>query len=134
MLRVLLPLFIFSLTSSVRGKDAAQKYTTKYDGVDLESVVKNERLLKSYVDCLLDKGRCTPDGLELKKNMPDAIETDCSKCSEKQKEGSDFIMEYLIDHKPEYWEALEVKYDPDGAYKRRYLEAKRNEVGAEAVE
>jgi hypothetical protein len=67
-------------------------------------------------------------------NMPDAIETDCSKCSEKQKEGSDFIMEYLIDHKPEYWEALEVKYDPDGAYKRRYLEAKRNEVRAEAVE
>lgn len=42
------------------------KYTTKYDNVDLQEIIHNERLLKNYVDCLLDKGKCTPDGLELK--------------------------------------------------------------------
>lgn len=41
-------------------------YTTKYDNVDIEEVIKNERLLKNYVDCLLEKGHCTPDGIELR--------------------------------------------------------------------
>lgn len=42
------------------------KYTTKYDNVDIDQVLGNERLLKNYVDCLLDKGSCTPDAMELK--------------------------------------------------------------------
>lgn len=41
-------------------------YTTKYDNIDLDEIIHNDRLLKNYVDCLLEKGRCTPDGLELK--------------------------------------------------------------------
>lgn len=56
--------------------------------------------------------------------MPDAIETDCSKCSAKQKEGSDFIMKYLIDNKPDMWTPLEQKYDPNGTYKAKYLASK----------
>lgn len=42
------------------------KYTTKYDNVDLDEIIKSERLLKNYVNCLLEKGKCTPDGTELK--------------------------------------------------------------------
>lgn len=61
-------------------------------------------------------------------NMPDAIETDCIKCSDKQKEGSEVIMTYLIDNKPEYWNLLQEKYDPTGSYKKRYLEGKMREV------
>lgn len=44
----------------------AEKYTTKYDNVDLDEIVKSDRLLKNYVNCLLEKGKCTPDGAELK--------------------------------------------------------------------
>ncbi|XP_044264422.1 ejaculatory bulb-specific protein 3-like [Tribolium madens] len=124
----LLPLYLFLFIHSGWSEDTTHKYTTKYDNIDLENVVKNERLLKNYVYCLLEKGRCSPDGLELKKNMPDAIETDCSKCSEKQKEGSDFIMRYLIDNKPDYWKALEAKYDPDGTYKKRYFDSQKHEI------
>ncbi|RZC33498.1 chemosensory protein [Asbolus verrucosus] len=120
-------LVIFSTFALVSVRTAENKYTTKYDSINLEDVVKNERLLKNYMNCLLEKGRCTPDGFELRKNIPDAIATDCSKCSEKQKEGANFIMKYLIDHEPEYWKSLEVKYDPDGTYKRKYLESKENE-------
>lgn len=54
-------LLVFAL--SVSGED---KYTTKYDDIDLENAVKNDRLMKMYVNCLLEKGKCTPDGLELK--------------------------------------------------------------------
>ncbi|XP_066263141.1 ejaculatory bulb-specific protein 3-like isoform X1 [Euwallacea similis] len=110
------------------------KYTTKYDNVDINDIIHNERLLKNYVFCLLDKASCTPDGLELKKNMPDAVETNCSKCSDKQREGSEVMMRYLIDNKPEYWNPLQEKYDPTGSYKQRYLESKRVEVEVKPVD
>lgn len=131
------------------------QYTTKYDNVDINDIIHNDRLLKGYVNCLLDKGPCTADGLELKsmffrvisfgiltknnqfvllpENMPDAIETNCSKCSDKQREGSEVMMQYLIDNKPEYWNPLQEKYDPTGSYRKRYLDSKKAEVGVEPV-
>nr|CAD7446219.1 unnamed protein product [Timema bartmani] len=53
-------------------------------------------------------------------NLPDALHTDCSKCSEKQKEGSDKVIHFLIDNKPELWKELEAKFDPQGEYKKKY--------------
>nr|QIJ45712.1 chemosensory protein [Glyphodes pyloalis] len=100
-------------------------YTTKYDGVDLNQVLGNERLLTNYVNCLLDLGPCTPDAKELKKNLPDAIQNDCKKCSDRQREGSDQVMQYIIDHRAEDWEKLEKKYNSDGSYKKKYLENKQ---------
>lgn len=43
-----------------------EKYTTKYDSFDIDSVLSNRRLLESYVNCLLEKGKCTKEGVELK--------------------------------------------------------------------
>ena len=43
-----------------------EKYTTKYDNVNYEEIIHSERLLQNYVNCLLDKGKCTPDANELK--------------------------------------------------------------------
>nr|ALR72519.1 chemosensory protein 5 [Colaphellus bowringi] len=98
----------------------AEKYTTKYDNVDLDTILKSDRLLKNYVNCLLDKGNCTPDGAELKKVLPDALQTDCSKCSDVQKRGSKKIIRYLIDNKAEWYKELEAKYDKNGVYKKKY--------------
>lgn len=42
------------------------KYTTKYDNIDVDSILSSKRLLKNYLNCLLDKGPCTADGRELK--------------------------------------------------------------------
>ncbi|XP_031367121.1 ejaculatory bulb-specific protein 3-like [Apis dorsata] len=98
------------------------KYTTKYDNVDIDVVLNTERLLNGYVNCLLDQGPCTPDAAELKKNLPDALENECSPCSEKQKEIADKVVQFLIDNKPEIWVLLEAKYDPTGAYRQHYLQ------------
>uniref|UniRef100_A0A6P7FY73 Ejaculatory bulb-specific protein 3-like n=1 Tax=Diabrotica virgifera virgifera TaxID=50390 RepID=A0A6P7FY73_DIAVI len=100
----------------------AQKYTTKYDNVDLDTIIKSDRLLLNYVNCLLEKGKCTADGLELKKYLPDALLTDCSKCSEAQKKGSKKIIRHLIDNKPDWYTELEAKYDKDRTYKKKYEE------------
>jgi hypothetical protein len=48
---------------------AAEKpktYTTKYDNVDIDSILSNSRILSNYIKCLLDEGPCTPDGRELR--------------------------------------------------------------------
>ncbi|KAJ8928810.1 hypothetical protein NQ314_018576 [Rhamnusium bicolor] len=99
-----------------------EKYTTKYDNVDLDEIIKSDRLLKNYVNCLLEKGNCTPDGTELKKVLPDALHTECSKCSETQKNGSKKIIRFLIDNKAEWYKELEAKYDKEGSYKKKYQE------------
>ena len=102
--------------------NSEDKYTTKYDDIDINVVLNNERLLRGYVNCLLDRGSCTPDAAELKKNLPDALAHGCSACSEKQKEIADKLSQFLIDNKEEEWSLLEAKYDPSGAYRRRYLQ------------
>ncbi|CAK1551421.1 unnamed protein product [Leptosia nina] len=101
-------------------------YTTKYDEVNLDEVLSSERLLNGYVNCLLDIGPCTPDAKELRKNLPDAIENDCKKCSIRQREGADRVMEYIIDNRPNDWAKLEEKFNPDGSYRLQYL-AKKNQ-------
>ncbi|KAL1459680.1 hypothetical protein WDU94_011637 [Cyamophila willieti] len=95
-------------------------YTTKYDNVDLDEILANDRLFSNYYKCLLDQGNCSPDGAELKKVLPDAIASDCGGCSDKQKEGAKKIFKFLIEKKPEQWKALEAKYDPSGSYKTKY--------------
>lgn len=44
-------------------------YSTKYDNIDINAIIKNDRLLNNYVGCLMDEKPCTPDGAELKSNF-----------------------------------------------------------------
>nr|CAD7427898.1 unnamed protein product [Timema monikensis] len=99
-----------------------EKYTTKYDGVDLGDIIKNERLWKGYFNCLIEDkdDTCTADGKELKKNIPDALTNDCSKCSEKQKQGTKEVIRFLYREKPEQWKLLQTKFDHDNTYVTKY--------------
>ncbi|XP_069685714.1 ejaculatory bulb-specific protein 3-like [Periplaneta americana] len=99
---------------------SSDKYTTRYDSIDVDGILKSERLLKSYFNCLMDKGPCTREGQELKKTIPDALLTDCSKCSEIQKKQAGKVMAYIQLHHPDVWEAVLNKYDPDGTFRKRY--------------
>nr|CAH7747822.1 unnamed protein product [Callosobruchus chinensis] len=98
------------------------QYTTKYDNIDLDRILSNERLLKNYMNCLMDRGRCTKDAAELKQILPDALATDCSKCNEKQKRGAKKVAEFLTRNKPNAWKELVEKYDRDGKYRRTHSE------------
>ncbi|CAH0550932.1 unnamed protein product [Brassicogethes aeneus] len=98
------------------------KYTTKYDNIDLDEILKSDRLLRNYINCLMETGKCTPDGLELKKVLPGALQNDCEKCSDKQKEGAKKVLKYLVKNKREWFDEVSSKYDTDGLYKKRYQE------------
>ena len=43
-----------------------EKYTTKYDYINIDEILASDRLVDNYVKCLLDEGKCTPEGAELK--------------------------------------------------------------------
>lgn len=45
---------------------ADTKYPPKYDNVNIDSVLSNDRVLTNYIKCLLEKGACTREGRELK--------------------------------------------------------------------
>lgn len=45
---------------------APQKYTNKFDNINVDEILGNDRLLSSYFKCLMDTGKCTPEGEELK--------------------------------------------------------------------
>ncbi|TMW50108.1 hypothetical protein DOY81_004809 [Sarcophaga bullata] len=103
-----------------------QTYDQRFDNVDLDEILGQERLLNNYVKCLEGLGPCTPDGKMLKETLPDAIATNCAKCTERQKYGSDKVTHFLIDNRPEAWQRLEKIYDPEGTYRQAYLMQKQN--------
>ena len=43
-----------------------KQYTNKFDNVDVDNVLSNNRILNNYIKCLMEKGPCTPEGRELK--------------------------------------------------------------------
>lgn len=48
---------------------AQSPYTTKYDNVDVDKILKNERVLTNYIKCLMEEGPCTPEGRELRSKL-----------------------------------------------------------------
>ncbi|XP_014242935.1 ejaculatory bulb-specific protein 3 [Cimex lectularius] len=105
---------------------SSTQYTTKYDNIDVEVIMKNQRLYRKYFDCLTDRGRCTPDAKELKDSLPDALATGCSHCTERQRVGSEKVIKYLLDKRPADFAVLERIFDPKGLFKSKFEdEAKR---------
>ncbi|XP_014226079.1 ejaculatory bulb-specific protein 3-like [Trichogramma pretiosum] len=110
-----------AVVAMVMGADEV-KYTTRFDGIDIDQVLHNDRILKSYINCLLKDASCSPDARELKRLLPDALATNCEKCSEKQKAGAEKVIAFLAKNKPETWTEILAKYDKDNVYRTKYAE------------
>lgn len=68
-------LLLLSYNSSVQGHPpaaattpaaATASYDSKFDNVDLDEILNQERLLNNYIKCLESLGPCTPDAKMLK--------------------------------------------------------------------
>ncbi|KOB75936.1 Chemosensory protein [Operophtera brumata] len=99
---------------------AADKYNSKYDNFNVDTLIENDRLLKAYINCFLDKGRCTAEGSEFKKALPEAVETTCSKCSDKQKGNIRKFIKVIQDKHPKQWDELVKKNDPTGEHRDKF--------------
>ncbi|XP_044748412.1 ejaculatory bulb-specific protein 3-like [Coccinella septempunctata] len=105
------------------------KYTTKYDNVNIEEILKSDRLLTNYFNCIMTGEACTPDGQELRKNAPDALMNGCLKCSDKQKMLSKRVLTFMLENKPDMYKKVEAKFDPEGIYRKKY----KDQLEAEGI-
>ncbi|XP_076637951.1 chemosensory protein 3 [Colletes latitarsis] len=122
-------LFAFAAIVYVAARPEDKKYTNKFDNINVDQILHNDRLLHNYFKCLMDQGRCTPEGSELKQILPDALATECSKCSQKQMDVTKKVVKFLVENKPDLWNQLADKYDPDKKYRTKFeSEAKKHGI------
>ncbi|OWR52662.1 chemosensory protein [Danaus plexippus plexippus] len=95
-------------------------YTDRYDSIDLDEILRNRRLLVPYIKCILEEGRCSADGKELKSHIKEALENDCAKCTKAQQDGTKKVIGHLINKENDYWQQLVEKYDPEHKYVEKY--------------
>nr|ALT31607.1 chemosensory protein 25 [Cnaphalocrocis medinalis] len=110
---------LFGLAAVAYAKPSST-YTSKYDNINLQEITGNRRLLVPYVKCLLEQGKCTPEGKELKSHVREALAENCSKCTPAQRDGTRVVLGHLINHEPDYWNELKAKYDSEGLYSQKY--------------
>lgn len=58
---------------------------------------------------------------------PEALQEDCAKCSEQQREGAKKVLIHLFKNEKELFDELENKYDPKKQFRDRYREAAEKE-------
>lgn len=63
-----------SLTPSMAQASAKNYYSRRYDNLDVNLIFRSSRLLNNYVDCLLGRKPCPPEGKDLKRKSSDEKE------------------------------------------------------------
>ncbi|XP_070512622.1 ejaculatory bulb-specific protein 3-like [Cardiocondyla obscurior] len=93
-----------------------------YDSIDIDEVLSNDRLLKRYTDCVLDKVtvRCPKESREMKKDITITLESKCGDCTDGDKKKLKKVIEFLIKNKKETWDELKAKFDPNDKYMKQY--------------
>ncbi|XP_052563594.1 uncharacterized protein LOC120427056 isoform X6 [Culex pipiens pallens] len=108
-------------------------YSSRYDNLDIDTILSSNRLVNNYVDCLLSRKPCPPEGKDLKRILPEALRTKCGRCSSTQKENALKIITTLYYSYPDQYQALRERWDPSGEYHRRFEEYLRgiqfNQIG-----
>ncbi|KPJ04072.1 Ejaculatory bulb-specific protein 3 [Papilio xuthus] len=98
----------------------AGTYTDRYDSMNVDDVIANKRLFIAYVKCILNKGRCTPEGKELKSHITEALQSGCDKCTDRQRRSIRKVIKHLIHKENNYWNQLVNMYDPNKMYSKMY--------------
>ncbi|XP_047996745.1 mucin-2-like isoform X1 [Leguminivora glycinivorella] len=120
-------LFVFACVSFVAGQDINSlrdmpKYDKRYDYLSVDAILENKRLVRNYVDCLINAKPCTPEGKALKKILPEALRTKCIRCTENQKQTAVKVIKRVKADYPEDWQKLASRWDPTGDFTRYFEE------------
>jgi len=93
---------------------AEELYSDQYDDIDVRNIVENDKLRNQYYNCFMATGSCvTADSKFFKEIFGDALQNKCKRCTEKQKEHMDFIVDWYTKNEPVKWEALVAKFLED---------------------
>nr|WIW78342.1 chemosensory protein 9 [Heliconius charithonia] len=117
---ILVCLCVTVLSQDIESMKNMPKYDSRYDYLDVDALFNSKRLVRNYVECLINGQRCTPEGKALKRLLPEALRTKCIRCTERQKKTAVKIIKRLKNEYPEEWAKLSSKWDPTGDFTRYF--------------
>ncbi|KAL6446458.1 hypothetical protein ACFW04_001194 [Cataglyphis niger] len=83
------------------------KYDDKYDNIDTLEILNNDKLREQYYKCFMEIAPCvTADSKFFSKIFSEAFQTQCKKCTEKQKNMLEIIIDWYTKNQPEQWNRL----------------------------
>ncbi|CAH0713311.1 unnamed protein product, partial [Brenthis ino] len=92
---------------------AAEQYSSENDDLDIEAVVGDQSSLKMFAECFNDKGPCTEQMKDFKKDVPEAVAEACAKCTPAQKHIFKRFLEVLKQKITDEYQFFKQKYDPE---------------------
>ncbi|XP_033337657.2 ejaculatory bulb-specific protein 3 [Megalopta genalis] len=93
----------------VQGEDESEEvmYSSKYDYLDVDEILNNDKLRKQYENCYMDTAPCnTPESLYIKEHLPEAFTTNCKKCTEKQVEFFNKVTDWYKANDMDAWNTI----------------------------
>ncbi|CAK1584464.1 unnamed protein product [Parnassius mnemosyne] len=109
-------ILLLSLLMVVTACYATETYSTENDDIDIDAVINDMDKLKSFMDCFLDKNTCDAVQADFKKDIPEAFQQACAKCTAAQKHIFRRFLEGAGEKLPEDLNVLKKKYDPESKY------------------
>ncbi|GBP07817.1 Ejaculatory bulb-specific protein 3 [Eumeta japonica] len=95
---------------------AAELYSSENDNIDIEGILSRSEEFKGLVDCFLDRGPCDAVAADFRKDLPEAVEQSCAKCTDAQKHLFNRFLGGLKEKSPQDHDAFKAKYDPENKY------------------
>ncbi|CAB3231706.1 unnamed protein product [Arctia plantaginis] len=87
-------------------------YDLKYEKFNINEIISVDNLLKAYALCFKGAGKCTPEGTDFKRWIPEAFQTSCAQCTENQRVLVAKCLKAIATKFPEDYSELCNVYDP----------------------
>jgi len=89
---------------------AEELYPDRYDNLDISALLNNETLRTEYYNCFMEIAPCkTPEQAEISGRFSEMYQTNCKKCTEKQKENLALVADWFVKNQPEIWQQIVAK-------------------------
>ncbi|OWR49810.1 ejaculatory bulb-specific protein 3-like isoform X2 [Danaus plexippus] len=95
---------------------SAETYNSENDDLDIEKLVSDPASLGAFLDCFNDKGACDELSGDFKKDLREAVEQACEKCTAAQKHIFKRFLEVIKVQKADDYKIFQQKYDPENKY------------------
>ncbi|XP_043277880.1 allergen Tha p 1-like [Venturia canescens] len=85
-------------------------YSDKYDDIDAIAILNDDVQREQYYGCFMDTAPCLSEGAAyFKGNLPEVLVTKCAKCTVKQQQMFDDIVDWYTKNDEAKWNALVAK-------------------------
>lgn len=80
------------------------------EGIDVDGILKNTKLINKHISCVRKEGKCDTDGKNMKIMLPRVLNEKCSGCSQEQVTNSNKIIDWMKQNRAADWAFIEPLY------------------------